>query len=289
MLREIISLPEKELKKALEHIYNTSPSSLARHLAGPLFQQVDETFSGIFASAHGDTRWLATKAYADLVSGSAFHTFDICCGDTDVFLSLPLKALSTTPAVARCIIGALINAAYEADGAVNGRILFLLDEAARLGYMNIIRIARDAGRKFGISLHLLYQDVGQIKAQWGENGKNDWYENVSWRAYAAIKDYETAKDIADTIGQHGVLGWSESTSTSGNFLGGLRSGWGKNTTYTEHARAVIRPEEIMNDLRSDCQLVIAKGIRPVVCGRAIYFRRPEFVRRISQNRFIDNA
>jgi type IV secretion system protein VirD4 len=283
-LREMISVPEKELKKALEQIHRASPSTLARHLAGPLYQLVDETFSGGFANANEDTRWLATQTYADLVSGSTFRTSDICRGNTDVFISLPLKSLEATPAVARCIIGALINAVYEANGAVQGRVLFLLDEAARLGYMNVIRVARDAGRKFGITLHLLYQAVGQIEGQWGKEGKNEWYEGVAWRAYAAVKDYDTAKELADTIGQHGALGWSESTSTNGSFFR-VRSGWGRNTTYTELPHALMRPEEIMHDLRSDAQIVIAKGLRPALTGRAIYFRRPELVAKIGVNRF----
>ena len=82
---------------------------------------------------------------------------------------------------------------YEANGAVNGRILFLLDEAFRLGRMDIIEIARDAGRKYGITLQLLYQSVGQIVEQWGEAGKRAWYESASWRGYAAVKDPEPRK------------------------------------------------------------------------------------------------
>jgi type IV secretion system protein VirD4 len=35
--------------------------------------------------------------------------------------------------------------------------LFLLDEVARLGYMKVITQARDAGRKYGITMLLLYR------------------------------------------------------------------------------------------------------------------------------------
>ena len=52
-------------------------------------------------------------------------------------------------------IGALLNAVYDADRALDGgRVLFLLDEVARLGYMNIMEVARDAGRTYGITLML---------------------------------------------------------------------------------------------------------------------------------------
>jgi type IV secretion system protein VirD4 len=69
------------------------------------------------------------------------------------------------------------DSAYEADGAVKGRILFFVDEAARLGPMSILEIARDAGRKYSITLQLLYQSVGQIVSQWGTDGKRAWFRS----------------------------------------------------------------------------------------------------------------
>jgi hypothetical protein len=41
-------------------------------------------------------------------------------------------------------------------------MLFLLDEVARLGPMAALEAARDAGRKYGITLLLLYQFAGQL-------------------------------------------------------------------------------------------------------------------------------
>lgn len=77
-LRNAISVPETELRVILKRIHETSPSTMARHLAGPLCKLVDETFSGIFANAAEDTAWLTTRAYADLVPGSAFRAQTLC-------------------------------------------------------------------------------------------------------------------------------------------------------------------------------------------------------------------
>jgi type IV secretion system protein VirD4 len=286
-LRAAVVTPEGELRKVLAHIHRTSASPLARDLAGTLKGLVHETFSGLYANADEDTKWLSTRAYADLVSGDSFKTSDITSGTTDVFVALPLKTLQTTPAIARCIIGSFLNSAYEADGKVKGRILFELDEAARLGPMSILEIARDAGRKYGVTLQLLYQSVGQIVSQWGADGKRAWFEAVSWRAYAAVQDLETAKELSGTIGDYGVLAWSEALNTGlhGRRMGGRSRSSGKNVTYTENLRPLIRPEEIMHDLREDAQIVIPRKGRPVLCGRAIYFRRPEFKARVGSNRF----
>jgi len=290
-LRAGVAAPESKLRAMLDGIHQNSHSPLARDLAGTLKELEDETFSGIVATAADGTDWLATSAFADLVSGSSFKTADIINGDADIFVCLPLKALQSTPGVARCIIGALLNAAYEANGAVNGRILFLLDEAFRLGRMDIIETARDAGRKYGITLQLLYQSVGQIVEQWGEAGKRAWYESAAWRVYAAIKDLDTARELSETIGNYGVLAWSEAqnTGTHGRQLDAPSRSRGQNVTYSERIRPLIRPEEIMHDLREDAQIIIPKRGRPVLCGRAIYFRRPELTRLAGRNRFFTGA
>jgi type IV secretion system protein VirD4 len=173
-LRRTLVTPEGEMRDRLARIYATSISPLARDLAGTLKDLVPETFSGIYGNANKDTRWLSTSAYADLVSGNSFRTRDLADGRLTVFVQVPLKTLQVTPALGRVIVGALLNAAYEADGRVRGRILFLLDEVARLGYMGVLEQARDAGRKYGITLLLLYQSLGQLVGQWGREGKQAW-------------------------------------------------------------------------------------------------------------------
>jgi type IV secretion system protein VirD4 len=110
------------MREMLERIHATSASPLARGLAGTLKGLVPETFSGIYGNASKDTRWLSTTAYADLVSGDSFHTRDLADGRLTVFVQVPLKTLQATPALGRVIVGALLNAAYEADGGVRGRI-----------------------------------------------------------------------------------------------------------------------------------------------------------------------
>ena len=284
-LRAGVAAPEGKLREILDGIYQLAEPDGPRS-RGTLKELEDETFSGIVATAADGTDWLATSAFADLVSGNSFKSADVADGDTDIFVCLPLKALQSTPGVARCIIGALLNAAYEANGAVNGRILFLLDEAFRLGRMDIIEIARDAGRKYGITLQLLYQSVGQIVEQWGSR-KARLVRECLLAAYAAVKDLDTARELSDTIGNYGVLAWSEAQNrgSHGQQLNVPSRSRGQNVTYSERIRPLIRPEEIMHDLREDAQIIISKRDRPVLCGRAIYFRRPEFTRMAGRNRF----
>jgi type IV secretion system protein VirD4 len=45
------------------------------------------------------------------------------------------------------------------------------------------------------------------------------------------------------------------------------------------------PQEVMQDMRADDQIVFVKGQRPIRCGRAIFFRRPEMRALVGESRF----
>ena len=286
-LRRGLAVPEHEMRELLGRIHRNSQSAFARDHAGTLKDVVEDTFSGIYTNADEDTAWLANPAFAQLVSGSTFRCRDLALGNTTVFLQLPLAALDTTPGLARVVIGALLNVAYEADGDVEGRVLYLLDEVARLGPMGILETARDAGRKYGITLQLLYQSVGQLIKQWGKEGKRAWYDGVSWRGYAALQDLETAKELSEEFGAYGVVASSEGANTgmSGKGLEPGSRSRGQNTNTHEISRPLIRPDELMNDCRTDELFVVPRGARPLRCGRAIYFRRRELAPLVDASRF----
>ncbi|WP_299657315.1 type IV secretory system conjugative DNA transfer family protein, partial [uncultured Jannaschia sp.] len=88
-LRQILVTPEPEMRELLRDIHAGSASPLARDLAGTLMGLVDETFSGLYANADQSTRWLSIAAYADLVSGDAFRTRELCEGNLTVFVQIP--------------------------------------------------------------------------------------------------------------------------------------------------------------------------------------------------------
>ena len=287
-LRQVLVTPEGAMRDVLERIHAGSHSTMARDLAGTLMGLVDETFSGVYANANRDTRWLSTPAYAALVSGSTFKTAELCAGRLTVLVQVPMQTLQATPALGRVIVGALLNAAYEADGKVEGRILFLLDEVARLGPMAVLEQARDVGRKYRLTLLLLYQSLGQLVEQWGKEGKQAWYDSTSWRLFAAVQDPETARELATICGEHGVIATSsgDSRGTQGRPDAGLPSSSSDSSrNRAEIRRSLIRPDELLHDTRSDEAVVLTRGHRPLRCGRALYFRRADMLMHVAQSRF----
>ena len=290
-VREAIAQPSAEIRNTLQYIYDHSTSEYARQLAGPVCGLIEDTFSGVVGNAATQTAWLGTEAFATLVSGDvpgmSFKSSEILNGKTTIFLKMPVSVLGATPGISRTIIGALMNANYQSNGNFSGRTLYLLDEAARLGYMKILEDARDTGRKHGVTLQLLYQSSGQIVDQWGEQGKRAWYDGVAFRCYAAVQDLETATELEDSFGTYGVMASSEGTNTgkSGKALAAANLSRGSNTSYHEIARPLIRRSELMHDTREDEMFVVIRSNPPLRCGRAIYFRRPEMTAKVAANRF----
>lgn len=265
-----LSEPEPKLRERLKHIHEHSQSDFVKENVAAFVNMTPETFSGVYANAIKETHWLSYPNYAGLVSGSTFSTSAIAEGDTDVFINIDLKTLETHAGLARVVVGALLNAMYNRKRVGRDRALFLLDEVARLGYMRILETARDAGRKYGITLTLLFQSIGQMReAYGGRDAASKWFESASWVSFAAINDPETAEYISRRCGTMTV----EVDQLT-------RSFGAKGTSRTRAkqiaARPLIQAHEVLG-MRADEQIVFTSGNPPLRCGRAIWFRRPDML------------
>ena len=277
-VRANLAEPEPKLRERLQAIYDRSASEFVKENVAPFIAMTPETFSGVYANAVKETHWLSYPNYAALVSGDSFTTDELADGNIDIFVNLDLKTLETHPGLARVIIGALMNALYNRHGPVRGRTLFLLDEVARLGYLRILETARDAGRKYGITLLLLFQSIGQMReAYGGRDAASKWFESASWISFAAVNDPETADYISRRCGETTVE--VDQLSQSAQMSGSSRT---RSKQLTR--RALILPHEVLR-MRADEQIVFTAGNPPLRCGRAIWFRRADMRDSVGQNRF----
>ncbi|MCW0001797.1 Ti-type conjugative transfer system protein TraG [Pararhizobium sp. YC-54] len=277
-VRKNLSEPEPQLRQRLQEIYDNSNSDFVKENVAAFVNMTPETFSGVYANAVKETHWLSYPNYAGLVSGTTFSTSDLAAGNTDVFINVDLRTLETHAGLARVIIGAFLNAIYNRDGAMKGRALFLLDEVARLGYMRILETARDAGRKYGITLTMIYQSIGQMRETYGgRDAASKWFESASWISFAAINDPETADYISRRCGMTTVE--IDQVSRSSQAKGSSRT-----RSKQLAARPLIQPHEVLR-MRSDEQIVFTAGNAPLRCGRAIWFRRNDMKACVGTNRF----
>jgi type IV secretion system protein VirD4 len=277
-VRANLSEPEPKLRQRLQEIYDNSGSEFVKENVAAFVNMTPETFSGVYANAIKETHWLSYQNYAALVSGTTFRTEDIASGKTDVFINIDLKTLETHAGLARVVIGSFLNAIYNRDGAMEGRAMFLLDEVARLGYMRIMETARDAGRKYGITLTMIYQSIGQLRETYGgRDASSKWFESASWISFAAINDPETADYISRRCGMTTV----EIDQVSRSFQS---RGSSRTRSKQLAARPLIQPHEVLR-MRADEQIVFTAGNAPLRCGRAIWFRREEMRACVEDGRF----
>lgn len=277
-VRMNLSEPEPKLRARLQEIYDNSESDFVKENVAAFVNMTPETFSGVYANAIKETHWLSYPNYAGLVSGSTFSTDDIASGKTDVFVALDLKTLETHGGLARVIIGSFLNAIYNRDGAMPGRALFLLDEVARLGFMRILETARDAGRKYGITLLMIYQSIGQMRETYGgRDATSKWFESASWISFSAINDPETADHISRRCGTTTV----EIDQVSRSFQA---RGSSRTRSKQLASRPLIQPHEVLR-MRADEQIVFTGGNTPLRCGRAMWFRRADMKSCVADNRF----
>ena len=277
-VRANLSEPEPKLRERLTRIHEQSGSEFVRENVAVFVNMTPETFSGVYANAVKETHWLSYPNYARLVSGDSFSTDDLAKGDTDIFIALDLKVLEAHPGLARVVIGSFLNAIYNRYGEVTGRTLFLLDEVARLGYLRILETARDAGRKYGIMLTLIFQSIGQMReAYGGRDATSKWFESASWISFSAINDPDTADYISKRCGDTTVE--VDQTNRSSGMRGSSRA-----RSKQLSNRRLMLPHEVMR-MRLDEQIVFTAGNAPLRCGRAIWFRREDMRSIVGENRF----
>ncbi|NSZ66491.1 Ti-type conjugative transfer system protein TraG (plasmid) [Agrobacterium tumefaciens] len=281
-VRANLSEPEPKLRARLTKIYEGSDSDFVKENVSVFVNMTPETFSGVYANAVKETHWLSYPNYAGLVSGDSFSTDDLANGETDIFIALDLKVLEAHPGFARVVIGSLLNAIYNRNGNVKGRTLFLLDEVARLGYLRILETARDAGRKYGITLTMIFQSLGQMReAYGGRDATSKWFESASWISFAAINDSDTADYISKRCGDTTVE--VDQTNRSSGMKGSSRS-----RSKQLNRRPLILPHEVLR-MRGDEQIVFTSGNAPLRCGRAVWFRREDMKACVGENRFHKNS
>ncbi|MCX8570812.1 Ti-type conjugative transfer system protein TraG [Aminobacter sp. MET-1] len=277
-VRSNLSEPEPKLRERLTQIHQQSASEFVKENVAAFVNMTPETFSGVYANAVKETHWLSYPNYAALVSGNAFATDDLANGDIDLFIALDLKVLGAHPGLARVIIGALMNAIYNRKGAIAAKTLFMLDEVARLGYLGILETARDAGRKYGLTLIMIFQSIGQMRETYGgREATSKWFESASWISFAAINDPDTAEYISRRCGDTTVE--VDQTSRTSQMSGSTRS-----RSKQLYRRPLILPDEVMR-MRSDEQIVFTAGNPPLRCGRAVWFRRDDMRACVAKNRF----
>ncbi len=167
-------------------------------------------------------------------------------------------------------------------------VLFMLDEMAQLGTMEMMRQAVSLLAGYGMSVWMIWQDLSQLKALY----EHDWpsfIANAKIQQFFGINDHETAKYISEMLGTATieVHTSSESSSRSKENMALFKA---TNTTnrsdsFSEKERNLLSPDEVRR-LNREAMLMFVQGIPPILAERISYFKDPMFSSKFDPNPYV---
>ena len=166
----------------------------------------------------------------------------------------------------RLVVMSALRALYGRAGRRNVRdILFMLSEFAALGKLTAVEAARSQGRKYGIRLWPVLQDIHQLRDTYGPHGAESFAGQCDAVFAFAPGEWESAEWMSRRSGEESFVDMSASQSSDRP---------GVNLNYSVRRQRAWPPEKIL-DLPDYHGLVWFRGQSKAVpvCARP-YFEIP---------------
>ncbi len=154
----------------------------------------------ILSTAMTQTRWLDSRPMRrDLMQGS-FDFSSMREEPTTVYAVLPANRLGTQSSWLRLVITAFLQSVLKEGRPPEVPILLLVDEAAQIGDLPILRDSIALLRSYGCKVWTVWQDVPQHKGIAGDRFESAVANSGILQAFAA-QDMTTAKFLSERTGQ----------------------------------------------------------------------------------------
>jgi type IV secretion system protein VirD4 len=198
-VRELLTGTPQELTELLNKLA-ASPYRPLRQRTRKFLASTNEIQS-VISSARTQTSFLDDDAIADSLSGDDFRFSSLKKEKVTVYLVLhPDYIMSDYVRWLRMVITAALSELMGTEGRGKKPVLFLLDEFASLGRMEILSAAMQLARGFGIQLLGVLQDTaGQLQDSWGARGSS-FLANSALLQFFTPNDPETAAMLSKRCG-----------------------------------------------------------------------------------------
>lgn len=257
-----------------------------RAAAARILAQNDEVRASILSTAQQNTHFLDSPALRENLSRSDFRFADLKGRNpATVYIVLPVDRIGTYSRWLRLLIALGIAQLARVPNEGARPVLFLLDEFAQLGRLQMVEDAYGLMAGMGIQLHAIVQDLSQL----------DRLYPGSWQTFLAnagaiqvfgTRDLHTAEYFSKMLGwtTATVMSYSETqgtsdgtSSTSGQMSTTRSSGTSSSSTSNRAstARPLLFPDELMR-MDRDAQLLFIENNPPVLAEKIVWHREPEF-------------
>ncbi len=243
--------------------------ALPSHVAN-LGQQIagysSEGGASIWSTLHRSLNLLQTPSMLKVCQSSDVSFRSLKEKPATVYLVLPANRLNTHSLWLRLMLSIILGQLSDARQS-RYPVLFLIDECAALGRMEILETAVGLMRGYGMRLWLIFQDLPQLQRIYGKSA-GTFISNSGVRQFFNVNDIETSEFVSTYIGNETREVSSESVNHT-DALGGL------NISLT--ARPLLMPDEVRR-LSKDKEILLYEGLKPVEARKLVYHKDHEFKR-----------
>lgn len=244
---------------------------------------VDRELGSVMSNVQRFTNIFGAPLVADCTGSSSFDPMELRTGRMTVYLITPPDKMAAWAGLQRLWLGSLLRIITRGVPTEANPVLFYVDEAAHIGKMKVLEDAITLMRGMGIRLWLFFQSIEQLKTCYGDNASTN-LDNIATQQFFSLNSFDTAEAISKRIGDTTIVirtegdnrGSSAPIGGDGKSPGSRNSG--SNTSVSEAARRLIKPEEVLT-LPESTAIVFHKNHHVIVCDKIKYYADRAFRRR----------
>lgn len=176
----------------------------AEQVANGFQAKAEAERSGVLSTAQEQTAFLSSPAMQRALGKSTFNIEDLKTNKKGctVYLCLPARRLGTHGRFLRLMITVALARmeAVKGDPACGFPVLFMLDEFAALGHMQVIERAAGLMAGYGVKLWTVLQDLTQLKRDYRESWET-FLGNAGTMQFFGNSDATTCRYVSEMVGK----------------------------------------------------------------------------------------
>jgi type IV secretion system protein VirD4 len=226
------------------------------------FTDWNEEIQSIASSAKRQTEFLDDDEIADDISRCSIDFREMKKRPVTVYLILPPQMMTRHARWLRILLTSALNASMRERQPHEPRILFMLDEFAALGHLQIIETVWALVRGYGIQIMPILQDLNQLKSIYNERWET--FIGMAGTVFSfGPNDNTTAEWLSRRAGETTQLvkGFNQGTSTGGQ--GSTSAG-----LSVQQVKVPLLPPHKLFGMATGQTLIAIAGLSNIVSGYA---------------------
>jgi type IV secretion system protein VirD4 len=284
-VRRLLSQPTEGLFDFLNNLRDRTEilNGLLSRSAGDTLVMADQEFGSVMSSVAKHLEFLDSEhAMSSLTQEKDDNNFDFSRMDAwenvSIYLVLPPHYIPQYARLLRLWITLFTLVMARGHRRLDAPpVLFMLDEAAQLGRLDVLMQATSLMGGYGATFWMIWQDLAQIKSLYPQ----EWTSilaNARIQQFFGVNDTDTASYVCEMLGTATITvsnrsaGRAETTSGAFSFRQDQISAG--NASFAKE-RMLLTKDEVRRTSR-EFAIVLAQGCAPILSRRFVYFEDEEF-------------